>query len=233
MTDHFKNIYANKADLYDRMVAREDQHGNLFSALNEIHDLAGATAVDLGAGTGRVTRLLSFQVAQVIGFDMAPAMLAVAREQLELTGMDNWALAVAQNEAIPLANDSVDVVVEGWSFGHAVGWYPDDWRDRIGAMLSEMARVVRPGGTLILLETLGTGRKSPEPPTEGLAELYAWWEGEQGFQHRWIRTDYQFESVAEADELTRFFFGDDLADSLVEKNQVLLPECTGIWWKQV
>ena len=93
MTDHFKAIYANKAIEYDRMVSREDMHGNLFAALNELHDLSGAVAVDIGAGTGRLTRLLSFQVGQVIGLDIAPAMLIEARDQLLQSGMDNWTLA--------------------------------------------------------------------------------------------------------------------------------------------
>ncbi|MAU09214.1 MAG: SAM-dependent methyltransferase [Anaerolineaceae bacterium] len=233
MTDHFKAIYANKAIEYDRMVSREDMHGNLFAALNELHDLSGAVAVDIGAGTGRLTRLLSFQVGQVIGLDIAPAMLIEARDQLLQSGMDNWTLACSDNVALPLASNSANFAIEGWSFAHSVAWFPDDWRTQIGRMLDEMRRIVRPGGTLVLLETLGTGNKSPQPPTEGLAELYNWWESEQGFNHRWIRTDYQFESVAEADELTRFFFGDELADEIVANQMAILPECTGIWWQTV
>ncbi|MCA9885911.1 MAG: methyltransferase domain-containing protein [Anaerolineae bacterium] len=233
MTDHFKAIYAKKASEYERMVSREDYHGNLFAALNELHHLSGATAVDIGTGTGRLTRLLSFQVAQVIGLDIAPAMLLEAREQMLQSGMNNWSLANADNIALPLATNCADFATEGWSFGHSVGWFPDEWHDKIGAMLDEMRRIVRPGGTIVLLETLGTGSKSPHPPTEGLAELYHWWEHEQGFQHRWIRTDYQFESVAEADELTRFFFGDELADAIVANQMDILPECTGIWWQRV
>jgi hypothetical protein len=45
------------------------------------------------------------------------------------------------------------------------------------------------------------------------------------------RTDYRFMTVAEADMLTRFFFGDELADRIVRENRMILPECTGFWWK--
>jgi ubiquinone/menaquinone biosynthesis C-methylase UbiE len=233
MVDHFRKIYANKADLYERMVSREDYRGNILPALLEITPLDGQTVVELGAGTGRLTRLLGFYVQRIHAFDLSPAMLAVAKSTLELTGMTNWTLAVGDNRKAPVRDGFADLTIAGWSFGHAQSWYPDTWRDEIDSALSEMARIVRPGGTIVILETMGTGQKQPAPPHEGLAAYYAWLENEHGFSYTWIRTDYQFESVAEADELTRFFFGDELADRIVREQMAILPECTGIWWKTV
>jgi hypothetical protein len=54
-----------------------------------------------------------------------------------------------------------------------------------------------------------------------------------GFTHQWTRTDYQFDSVQQAEELTRFFFGDELADNVASNNLVQLPECAGVWWLQL
>jgi hypothetical protein len=54
--------------------------------------------------------------------------------------------------------------------------------------------------------------------------------GEAGFKSTWIRTDYRFASLDEAEALTRFFFGDELAARVVANEWVILPECTGIWW---
>ena len=42
-----------------------------------------------------------------------------------------------------------------------------------------------------------------------------------GFQNKWIRTDYQFESLEEAIELAGFFFGEELADQVRERRVVL------------
>ncbi len=231
MTDHFKDIYHNHAGKYDRMVAREDFRGNLFSALNEIQSPYGQIVMEAGAGTGRVTRLMSIMARRIYAFDIAPPMLKVAKKMLHMTGTTNWQLAAADNCAVPLANNSTDMAVQGWSFGHAVDWYPHTWQTEVGQMLAELQRIVRPGGTIILMETLGTGIKQPAPPTPGHADLYRWWEQAHGFHHRWIRTDYQFASVDEADELTRFFFGNELADKIRAENLTILPECTGIWWK--
>jgi hypothetical protein len=53
----------------------------------------------------------------------------------------------------------------------------------------------------------------------------------QGFQRNWIRTDYRFTSVQEAVALTRFFFGDEMAQEVLANDSLIVPECTGIWWR--
>lgn len=232
MSDYFKTIYANDADRYERLISREDQRGNLFQTLMDIHPFSGLDVVEFGAGTGRLTRIMSVLVDYIHGFDIAPAMLAEGYRVLSETGMENWSLTQADNRQIPIANDSADIVLEGWSFGHVMSYYPDTWQAETDKMLAEMQRIVKPDGTMILIETMGTGARKPLAPSEDLAKLYHYWEDVQGFNYQWIRTDYQFESVAEADELIRFFFGDEMADSLVADKNIIVPECTGVWSKK-
>lgn len=227
----FEEIYAQHGDVYDALVSREDYENNLFRTMDSIKPLSGADVVEFGAGTGRLTRLLVPAVKSIRAYDSSAHMLDVARRHLTDTGLDNWTLDVATNESLPVEDVSADIVLEGWSFGHAVGWFPDRWHEEIGSYLAEMTRILRPGGVAILIETMGTGSETPAPPTEGLAELYRWWEDEQRFESTSIRTDYRFMNLAEADTLARFFFGDDLADRIVRDNLMILPECTGIWWK--
>ena len=54
---------------------------------------------------------------------------------------------------------------------------------------------------------MGTGTDSAGPPTLGLAEYYAWLEETYGFQREVISTDYEFDSLDKAVELTKFFLG--------------------------
>jgi len=231
MTDHFNNIYTNHADLYERLVSREDQHGNLFSVLNEIRSMDGVDVVEFGAGTGRVTRLLSVMVNQIYSFDRSASMLREAYNYLETTGMTNWGLAQSDNRQMSVASNCADVVIEGWSFGHITTWHWHEWQAMADTLLGEMERIAKPNGTAILIETMGTGKRQPEAPSDELAELYRYWQEEHGFEYRWIRTDYQFVSTEEAGELIRFFFGDDMADDIVKSGKVTVPECTGIWSK--
>lgn len=227
----FEEIYARHAAEYDALVEREDYQGNLLPALRQAAPLDGVDVVEFGAGSGRLTRLLAPVVRQIHAFDASANMLAAAEQHLTALGTANWALDVADNKRLPVADGSADVAIAGWSFGHSVGWFSESWREEIGAAVDEMARVLRPGGTAIILETMTTGSETPAPPTEGLATYYAWLERERGFSSTSIRTDYQFESLDEADRLTRFFFGDALADRVVREKWVILPENTGIWWR--
>ena len=97
--------------------------------------------------------------------------------------------------------------------------------------MAEMKRVLKPGSFIVLYESLGTGNESPIR-LEHLKDFYPWLD-EKGFQNKWIRTDYKFESLAEAEELSRFFFGDELGNKVVQNNWTILPECTSVWWLKI
>ncbi len=231
--DRFKQIYSTQANQYDRLVARQDARGNLFAAITDVASLSGAVVAEWGAGTGRITRMLSVLARHIYAFDQSQAMLTVAAEQLEQTGMENWSLAVAEHMNVPLADNSVDLALQGWAFGHTMFWHPNTWRQRIAMSLDEMQRVVKPGGHIILIETMTTGARQPQPPNEELATLYDYWQRYYDFEYRWLRTDYQFASEAEAEELIPFFFSENEVDPSIWQGKLRLPECTGIWFKTV
>jgi len=224
MTD-FRDIYAHRAEFYDRLVTREDHAGRLLPALAALVRLDGARVVELGAGTGRVTRLVAPQAERVFAFDGSAHMIGWAAR----LGLGKARFGVADNRALPVRAGVADLAIEGWSVSHMVDWHPSSWREEAGRALAEMRRVLAPGGTAIAIETLGTGFTTPTPPSAELAAYYEWLEA-QGFTRTWCRTDYVFESVAEAESLARPFFGDALADRIARERLTELPECTGIWW---
>lgn len=231
MTDnHFKRIYAEQAADYDALVSAEDHQGNILTALQEICVLEGATVVELGAGTGRLTRLLAPHVQHIHAFDGAPAMLVQARLRLALMA-DNWSVGVADNAHTPIPENTADIVIAGWSLGHATGWYPDDWPARIDRVLVNMLRIVNKQGTVIILETMGTGVSSPAAPTPSLAAYYDRLETQYQFNHKAIDTDFKFASVDEATRLISFFFGEVMAARIPLNQMTTFPEWTGVWWR--
>ena len=62
--------------------------------------------------------------------------------------------------------------------------------------------------------------------------FYSWLEDAGGFQKKWVRTDYLFESLDHARELVEFFFGEMVDHEVLPSGEVMVPECTGIWWRR-
>jgi ubiquinone/menaquinone biosynthesis C-methylase UbiE len=231
MTDHFAEIYQNKAAQYEELVSREDYQNHIYAAIQRVRDLSGLDVIDSGAGTGRLACLFAPMVRSMAAFDTSDAMLKVASVRLQAGGLANWRAEIADHRQLPAADGSTDVVLSGWSVVYTVVWCPENWRDELGRALAEMQRVLRPGGTIIILETMGTGSEAPNPPAD-LHDYFQYLDA-QGFASTWFRTDYKFSSFAEARELVTFFFGEEMMQQVQVGESVILPECTGMWWKQV
>ncbi len=230
--DHFARIYREEATSYEAMVAREDYAHRLQPALADIRDPHDLDVIDLGSGTGRLAVMFAPLAHTMVALDLSPHMLAVARDRLQRSGLRNSITGVADHRALPVGDAVADLAIAGWSMVYTVVWYEATWRRELDQALREMGRVLRPGGTQIIIETLGTGETSPRPPGDLLA-YFDYLEHEAGFQSTWIRTDYKFRSREEAQKLTGFFFGDAMIEHLISDDPAILPECTGLWWRHL
>jgi SAM-dependent methyltransferase len=102
-------------------------------------------ALDVACGTGLSTRGLAELGIAAVGVDVVPAMVARARADTALP------YAAAAAEALPLATGTVDLV----TVGSGVHWF-DQRR-----FAAEAARVLRPGGALLLYEHVGPTLPDP------------------------------------------------------------------------
>lgn len=102
---------------------------------------AGKTAADLGAGTGFVSQALLEAGLKVFAVDQSPAMLAELRAKFASTGRLTALEGAA--EALPLPDASVDYVFANMFLHHV-----DDPQRAV----AEMARILRPGGRLVLTD---------------------------------------------------------------------------------
>ena len=229
---HFDPIYSRHAGEYHDLVTREDTQGNLVAALRQITDFKTRTVVELGAGTGRITKIVARMAGRVLAFDLSRHMLAQAAVYLSDELTKNVTLAEADNRRVPLPDGTADIVIEGWSFGHTVVQGGDAWKAAAEGILAESTRLLKPGGTAILIETLGTGFRSPHAPGPLLPLFFTWLVKERGFALKWVRTDYTFESLERARTLVEFFFGRMVEHEVLASGEVTVPECTGIWWKK-
>ncbi|MGG4455640.1 class I SAM-dependent methyltransferase [Brevibacillus porteri] len=228
MPNH-EQIYKNQAEQYDLMISRQP---SLLAVIEEITPIKGQDVIDLGAGSGRLTSVLAPHVKSILALDASAAMLEVNAQQLTQAGLTNWKTNVADHRELPADDNSADVIVAGWTVCYLTSSEVPNSELHLEKIIQEMKRVLRPGGTIVIMETMGTGYETPHPP-EFLTHYYSLLENKYGFSHKWIRLDYQFKDLAEAEQLSRFFFGDELADRVAREKLVTLPECAGVWWLTV
>lgn len=164
-TDHVRDVFDNTARTYDFL-------NHLFSftidsrwrarLVKRSEARSGARVLDVCCGTGDVALAFAHRIpnSSVVAIDFSQGMLERARTKIEARGLEGRiALAAEDALALPYAEESFDVAVN--SFGIRT------LEDRPKA-ISEMVRVTRKGGRVLLMEFL------PPPPTL-FGHLYSWY----------------------------------------------------------
>jgi ubiquinone/menaquinone biosynthesis C-methylase UbiE len=173
----------------------------------------GERVLDVGCGTGIVARLAADAVGSegsVVGLDVEPAMLAVARSAVG-PGVE-WIEASA--ESIPLPDESVDVVLCQMS----LQFVPDRAR-----AVEEMRRVLVPGGRFVL-NVPGPTSSFFEPLSEALA---------RHVDPRAAAFVERVFSLHDVDQLTALLEGAGFRDVSVEagKIELSLPPPKDVLWQ--
>jgi SAM-dependent methyltransferase len=135
-------FFAGAAGQWDRL--RDEAYGRAFtqSALLGLLPREWAVA-DLGCGTGHAAAALAPHVARVVGVDQSAAMLKAARKRT--AGMGNVELRSGRLEALPLDDGSCD----GALLLLALTYVGEP-----AMAVSEMARILRPGGRAVVVDLL-------------------------------------------------------------------------------
>ncbi|HEY6362310.1 MAG TPA: metalloregulator ArsR/SmtB family transcription factor [Vicinamibacterales bacterium] len=135
-----REFFASAAGEWDRV--REGLFGDTFYLWAVLGLIDPALVVgDLGCGTGQLTETVAPYVGHVIAVDGSPDMLDAARRRL--AGAGNVELRQGELEALPLKAGELDVAV----LSLVLHYSPEPQR-----ALEEIARVVRPGGRILVVD---------------------------------------------------------------------------------
>lgn len=139
---HARQLFAPLGPTYDRTASmlsyRQDPRWRAF-LVSRIGARSSDRMLDVATGTGAVARELRRRFCTVVGLDQSPEMLAEARRRLG----DEVEFVLGEADQLPFADGSFD----GLTFTYLLRYVEDP-----AATLTELARVVRPGGMVAGLE---------------------------------------------------------------------------------
>jgi demethylmenaquinone methyltransferase / 2-methoxy-6-polyprenyl-1,4-benzoquinol methylase len=159
------------AGMFDAIAPRYDLLNHVLSAgldtrwraraVAELQLKRGARVIDLCTGTGdlAVASLAAQPTVSVVGIDFAGEMLRLAARKMASLGLRSVRLVRGDGTRIPLADATCDAATIGFGIRNVVE--PE-------AALAELARVLRPGGRLAILEF-------GQPRVPGIRTMYSWY----------------------------------------------------------
>ena len=205
---------AGDPGLYEIENQAIDHEGTLWRALQETADLAGRTVVDLGCGSGFWLTHYAAAAGSVIGVEPDPGLLELARHRVRREKLANTEVLHGSAEHLPLEDASVDVVHARFAY-----FFPTPTNDCLPG-LREALRVLKPGGTLVVIdndqvhgEFAELLRASDAAQTyQGGGDFIRQWWADQGATTREVMSSWSFESTADRDAVLRLEFPAEVAD---------------------
>jgi SAM-dependent methyltransferase len=219
------NIWEHPAtyELENRAV---DHDGLIEEAMSSVASWSGRDVLDLGCGSGFHLARFAETAARVYGVEPHPALLLLAARRTR--SWTNVTLLGGTAQALPLADASVDVMHARWAYFFGPGCEPG---------LSELARVVRRGGTAFVIDndasrsTFGRWFRRGYPTIDPVA-IERFWSA-----HGWTRVpldlDWRFEDRAGLESVVRIEFSPEVADAiLAEHTGTTVDYAVNLWWRR-
>jgi ubiquinone/menaquinone biosynthesis C-methylase UbiE len=202
------------------------QAGHVLTAMEGLAPWAGRTIVDLGCGSGFWLPVYAAAGAgRVIGIEPDRALLAVAERRT--AGLPPVEILAGSAEHIPLPDGSADVVHARFAYFFPPG---------TDAGLAEVLRVLRPGGTLIVVdndyrwgEFAGLlAASATRPPPQTAAATDRWWADRGATRHE-VRSELRFASRADLATVLHIEFPAEVADAWLSRH----PAASGLTYGYV
>ncbi|MBD2704661.1 bifunctional demethylmenaquinone methyltransferase/2-methoxy-6-polyprenyl-1,4-benzoquinol methylase UbiE [Spirosoma sp. BT702] len=143
------------AEMFDNISPKYDLLNHVLSggidilwrkrAIRELRQFAPKTILDVATGTGDFAiEALTLKPQKIVGVDISEGMLAIGREKMKKRGVDSIIdLRLGDSERLPFADNEFDAAIVSFGVRNF---------ENLQTGLTDMYRVLRPGGVCVVLE---------------------------------------------------------------------------------
>ncbi|WP_460847913.1 class I SAM-dependent methyltransferase [Nocardioides ultimimeridianus] len=220
------NIWRHTAS-YEIENRAADPDGRLWRAMEACADWRDRVVLDLGCGTGFHLPRFAETADHVVGVEPHTGLLRLAGRRTRDLG--NITLRVGTAQQIPLPDHSVDTVHIRWAYFFGPGCEPG---------LAELARVVRPGGTAMVIDndgsrsTFGAWFRRGYPHLDPPDTIERFWTT-HGWTLERVDMGWRFESRADLEEVVRIELNPETAEQVLRHHEGLeVDYAVNLWWKR-
>ena len=206
-----------------------DPDGAIEAAMRSVCTWDGRDLLDLGCGTGFHLPRWAQHARSVVGVEPHPDLAAVAARRTARLPHVSVRVGTAQRVSLPDA--SVDVVQARWAYFFGPGCEPG---------LTELARVVRRGGTAFVIDndarrsTFGGWFRRGYPMVDPEVVERFW--SRHGWQRVPVDMVWRFESRADLESVVRIEFAADLAEAFLREHGpeagLEVDYAVNLWWRR-
>ena len=191
--DIIKFYGSEKPELFEIERRCMDRDGKVIDYLQ--NKLPFGKILDIGAGNGYTAEKLQHPKRQIIALEPDSKMIDTSKDLF-------WVKGVAQY--LPFHDKMFDAVYSTWAF-----FFPDMGAEMIDRGVNEIERVIKPDGKIFIIDNAGNDEFSSftERYIGNENQDFDYW-GKKGFKKTIINTHFKFDSVAEAQKLLGFYFGE-------------------------
>ncbi|MBZ0279124.1 MAG: class I SAM-dependent methyltransferase [Anaerolineae bacterium] len=216
-------------ELYEIENIAADPAQKIEAAMYSIAPWDDKIVLDLGAGTGFHTPRFHEKAAHVFAVEPHAPSRVLAMRRFAALGLERASVVIGSAEQIFLPDQSIDVMHARFAYF---------WGAGCEAGLSEVARVMRPGGTAFIIDNdlrNGTFAEwlAQIPKFSQKADAVETFWAEQGFNQVRIPSEWRFQNRADLEAVARLEFGNELGTRLAAGHEGLTIEYhNSLYWKR-